>query len=311
LIRASLVVRTAALYLCVFICVLAALSIGAYAFIAREYSSMLGPALNTPEASAGFAAAMHRVVATIAEFDLPLVVVVAVASYLLARTAIAPLEAARERERRFTGDAAHELRSPLTAIAAVAQAARANATQESRTAFETIARTALEAADVVTDLLTLARDPAQRVLHCEPLDLAAIVNLTSRETQPLADARGVTLDVSAGSAIVDGDERRLRELVRNLLENAIRHARRTVGIRSRCNGRVCEIVVEDDGVGVPRDDRERVFERFYRLSNDGSGAGLGLAIVRWIASAHGGGVVVDDSSRGGARFVAAFPAREG
>ena len=68
---------------------------------------------------------MHRVVATIAEIDFPLVVVVAIASYLLARTAIAPLEAARERERRFTGDAAHELRSPLTAIAAVAQAARA------------------------------------------------------------------------------------------------------------------------------------------------------------------------------------------
>ncbi|MGB6521670.1 MAG: HAMP domain-containing sensor histidine kinase, partial [Candidatus Cybelea sp.] len=159
--------------------------------------------------------------------------------------------------------------------------------------------------------LTLARDPAQRVLNCEPLDLAAIVSLVSRETQPLADARGVALDVSAGSAIVDGDERRLRELVRNLLENAIRHARRAVGVSSRRNGRVCEIVVEDDGAGIPHADRERVFERFYRLSNDGSGAGLGLAIVRWIASAHGGGVVVDDSSRGGARFVAAFPAREG
>ncbi|MGB6951797.1 MAG: hypothetical protein WBE15_07635, partial [Candidatus Cybelea sp.] len=108
MIRASLVVRTAALYLCVFICVLAALSIGAYAFIAREYASLLGPALNTPEASAGLSAAMHRVIATIAEIDFPLVVIVAIASYLLARTAIAPLEAARERERRFTGDAAHE-----------------------------------------------------------------------------------------------------------------------------------------------------------------------------------------------------------
>ena len=311
MIRASLVVRTAALYLSVFICVLAALSIGAYAFVSREYASLLGPALSTPEASAGLSAAMHRVVVTIAEIDFPLVVVVAIASYLLARTAIAPLEAARERERRFTGDAAHELRSPLTAIAAVAQAARANATQESRAAFETIVRTALDAADVVTDLLTLARDPAHRALTCEPLDLAAIVSLASRETQPLADARGVTLDVSAGSAIVDGDERRMRELVRNLIENAIRHARGAVGVSSRRNGRVCEIVVEDDGTGVPHADRERVFERFYRLSNDGSGAGLGLAIVRWIAWAHGGGVVVDDSSRGGARFVAAFPAREG
>jgi signal transduction histidine kinase len=311
LIRASLVVRTAALYLCVFICVLAALSFGAYAFVAKEYASMLGPALGAPEASAGLSAAMRRVVVVIAEIDLPLVVVVAFASYFLARTAIAPLEAARERERRFTGDAAHELRSPLTAIAAVAQAARANANDESREAFETISRTAFEAAGVVNDLLTLARDPAQRVLHCEPVDLAAIVSLAVRETLPLAGARGVRIDLAAGSAIVDGDERRLRELVQNLLENAIRHARAVVNLTSRRNGRVCEIVVEDDGAGIPPDERERVFERFYRLSNDGAGAGLGLAIVRWIASAHGGGVVADGSARGGARFVAAFPAREG
>ncbi|HEY2474270.1 MAG TPA: ATP-binding protein, partial [Candidatus Cybelea sp.] len=165
--------------------------------------------------------------------------------------------------------------------------------------------------DVVTDLLTLARDPAHRVLHCEPVDLAAIVTVTSRETQPLADARNVDLELVAGSVIINGDERRLRELTRNLLENAIRHARTAVSVSSRRNGRFSEIVVEDDGEGVPRADRERVFERFYRLSNDSSGAGLGLAIVRWIASAHGGGVSIDDSSLGGARFVAAFPAREG
>jgi signal transduction histidine kinase len=198
----------------------------------------------------------------------------------------------------------------LTAIAAVAQAARAGATEQSRASFEAIARSALEASAVVTDLLTLARDPARRALQCEPVDLAAIVTLASRDTQPLADARNVRLDVAPGSAIVDGDERRLRELSVNLLDNAIRHARRGVRISSRRAGRLCEIVVEDDGDGIPPSERERVFERFYRRSNDGSGTGLGLPIVRWIASAHGGAVEIDRSSDGGARFVAAFPARE-
>jgi signal transduction histidine kinase len=305
-----LIVRTAALYLCIFICVLAALSIGAYAFVAREYASLLAPALATPEGSSALATAMRRVVLTIAEIDTPLVVIVAMASYFLARAAIAPLEAARERERRFSADAAHELRSPLTAIVAVAQAARADATEQSRASFETIASSALEASAVVSDLLTLARDPAPIALQCEPVDLAAIVTIASRDTKPIADARNVRIDVAPASAIVDGDERRLRELSRNLLDNAIRHARFAVRISSRVSGRLCEIVVEDDGDGIPRDEQDRVFERFYRRANDGSGTGLGLAIVRWIACAHGGGVAVDRAPSGGARFIAAFPARE-
>jgi signal transduction histidine kinase len=305
-----LIVRTALLYLAIFVCVLAALSMGAYAFVAREYASMLAPALNAPEVSAGLSVAMRRVVLTIAEIDLPLVIVVAVASYLLARAAIAPLEEARERELRFSADAAHELRSPLTAIAAVAQAARAEATEQSRAAFEAIARSALDASAIVSDLLTLARNPARRALQCEPVDLAAIVSAVARDAKPIADARQVRLDVSATSAIVDGDERRLRELSRNLLDNAIREGRHAVSIASRRDGRQCEIVVEDDGDGIPASERDRVFERFYRRASDASGSGLGLAIVRWIADAHGGWVAVDRGSSGGARFVAAFPARE-
>lgn len=308
--RKSLTLATAALYLAVFVCVLLALSAGAYAFVAREYQSLLAPALGTPEGRSALSLAMRRVVVTIAVIDVPLVAIVAVASYVLARAAIAPLEAARERERRFAADAAHELRSPLTAIAAVAQAARPGASDANREAFETIARSALEASTVVTDLLTLARDPARQALHCEPVDLAAVVSAVARDTRPIADKRHVDLQVTPGSAIVDGDERRLRELTRNLLDNALRHARARVQVASRQNGRIGEIVVEDDGSGIPLAERERVFERFYRRSNDGSGTGLGLAIVHWIASAHGGSVFVDESAGGGARFVAALPAHE-
>jgi len=305
-----LILRAAALYLAIFVCVLLALNAGAYAFMSREYASLLAPALGTPEGSVAMAAAMRRVILTLTAIDAPLVAIVALASYALARATIAPLEAARQRERVFAADAAHELRSPLTAISAVAQAARASASADARAAFEAIARSAHEASDVVADLLTLARDPARHALHCEPVDLAAVVAGTSRETEPVAAARGIRLESEPESAIVDGDERRLRELSRNLLDNAIRHAHETVSIVSRRNGRLCEIVVDDDGDGIPPEERERIFQRFYRRANDGMGTGLGLAIVRWIARAHDGSVTVDATPSGGARFIAAIPAHK-
>jgi signal transduction histidine kinase len=301
------IVRTAALYLAGFVCVLIALSAGAYAFMAREYAALMGPALGTPEATAGIASAMQHVIATIVAIDLPIVVLVAIASYVLARAAIAPIDAARERERIFASDAAHELRTPLTAISTVAQAARANASLESRAAFEEIARTALDAAEIVGGLLTLARDPRPGVLQCEPIDLAAVVATCARELNPGAAERGIALEVETGSAIVDGDERRLRELLRNLVENALRYARTTVRIASERSGRGCELIVEDDGAGIPETERERVFDRFYRRENDGAGTGLGLAIVRWIALAHRGVVTASQSPLGGARFVATLP----
>lgn len=306
--KGSLTLRAAILYLAIFVCVLLAINVGAYAFVAREYDSLLAPVLGTPEGGRAVATAMRHVAATLAAIDAPLVVIVAVASYLLARATIAPLEGAHERERVFAADAAHELRSPLATISAIAQAARLGAPAESRAAFETIVRSALEASAVVTDLLTLARNPARGALQCEPVDLAAIVASSSREAEPIAKESGIRLESSPASAIVDGDERRLRELARNLLDNAVRHACGRVAIASRQNGRLCEIVVEDDGNGVPRNERERIFERFYRRANDGTGTGLGLAIARWIASAHDGVLTVDDGTLGGARFVASIPA---
>ena len=302
-----MIVRTAAYYLAGFVCVLIALSVGAYAFMAREYASLMGPALGTPEATAGLASAMRNVVVTIVTIDVPIVLLVAVASYVLARAAIAPIDAARERERIFASDAAHELRTPLTAISTVAQAARAGASPESRAAFEEIARTALDASEIVSGLLTLARDPRPGVLQCEPIDLASVVATSARDLASMAAGRGIALEAETGSAIVDGDERRLRELVRNLGENALRYARTSVRIASEKTLRGCELVVEDDGEGIPSEERERIFARFYRRENDGAGTGLGLAIVRWIVLAHRGTVSVSKSSTGGARFVATLP----
>jgi len=301
------IARAACLYLLVFVCVLAALDAGAYVFMQREYTSLLGPALATPEGATALSAAMRRVTLTLLALDVPLVIVVGAAAYVLARMTIAPLNAARDRERIFAADAAHELRSPLATIATIAQAARAGASPESRAAFESIVATALEASAIVSDLLTLARNPGRAVLQCEPVDLAAIVISTARDAESVASARGIRVDVAPSSAIVDGDERRLRELARNLLENALRHAHSAVRIASHANGHSCAIVVEDDGDGVPAEDRERIFQRFYRRNENASGTGLGLAIVRWIALAHEGTVVVESAPQGGARFVTSLP----
>ncbi len=211
--------------------------------MAREYASLMGPALGTPEATAGLASAMRHVVATIVTIDIPIVVIVAIASYVLARAAIAPIDAARQRERIFASDAAHELRTPLTAISTVAQAARANASPESRAAFEDIARTAHEASEIVSGLLTLAPRSETRRAAVRTDRLGIVVAMSARDLASMAAGRGIALEAETGSAIVDGDERRLRELVRNRRERtALRaydcsHRLRTHGTRVRTRRR--------------------------------------------------------------------------
>ena len=292
----------------VFALVLLALSAGAYEFVASVYAGMLQPALATPEGAAGFRAAMLGVLRTIVLLDVPLLALIGAAAWVLARAALEPLLQARERERAFAADAAHELRSPLATIASVAQAAAAQAPEQERTAFATIARAALDASDIVGELLTLARVAGGDVISCEPVDLGAVASAVAKEFAPVAQGRGVVLDMKTQSAIVNGDERRLRELLRNLLENAVRHARSTVCVATAPNGRRVDLVVSNDGAPIDPGLREKIFERFFRAVPGDSGSGLGLAIVAWIAHAHGGEAFVRDAQPAGAEFVVRLPA---
>lgn len=299
--------RLAVRYLAVFAAVLLLLSFGAYEFLAREYAALLAPALGTPETAQAYAVAMRRVLFTIVAFDIPLLLIVGLASWLLARASIEPLVQAGERERAFAVDAAHALRSPLATIASVAQAARGSQPETSADAFDLIARAALDASAVVGDLLTLARTAqAERLAH-EPLDFGAVVSDTSKEYAAIALERGIDLQRTVQSAIVDGDERRLRELTRNLLDNALRHARSNVTLRARTSGRWIELTVANDGDRIPPELRERIFERFFS-ANGAQGSGLGLAIVRWIAQAHGGSAFVREQADGAPEFVVRLPA---
>lgn len=282
--------RLAAAYLAVFVVVLAALDVAAYAYVAHADADVMQPLLALPEGRAAYATVMHRVALGLVLADVPLLILVGTASYVLARISLRPLVIAGEHQRRFAAEAAHELRTPLARIAATAQEAAPDA-------LGRITAIALDASATVDDLLTLVREEHVPARLAEPVDLAAVVR------RELADQTrdGIVFRADLTPAYVLGDERRLRRLAANLVNNALRHARAFVDVRVAAERDTVTLRVEDDGAGVPEALRATLFERFVR--EDGGGSGLGLAICRAIARAHGGDVALEDR----ARFVARLP----
>jgi len=281
--------------------VLTALSFGAFLFIANTARETLEPLLVLPIGQATLATTTHRIALAIVVADIPLIVIVGVASYVLATISVRPLARAREREERFAADAAHELRTPLATIASVAQAARGGTAQDQ--ALATIAKTALDAATLVGDLLLLMRDvPLSARLH-EPVDLGALASHAAAEARTARPDLTIAYARAAGGAFVIGDASALRRIAINLIENAARHARASIEVSVTRIGSEVVLSVADDGPGVGPDDRERVFERFFKAEPSAAGTGLGLAICRKIAADHGGSIALVDR----ARFVARFP----
>lgn len=217
------------------------------------------------------------------------------------------LEAGAARERRFVADTSHELRTPLTRMRTTLEVAEEADREVRASVLEDV--TSLQR--LVDDLLVLARaDAGVLVGEREPVDLDDIVGAEARRLR--ADG-GVVVDTGGvGAAQVVGDEGGLTRLVRNLVDNAARHASSTVTLTCRETGGPALLVVDDDGPGIAPDDRGRVFERFARLDEargaETGGTGLGLAIVAEITAAHGGTVEVGESPTGGARFVVRLPA---
>jgi len=208
------------------------------------------------------------------------------------------LQAAGTRQSAFVADAAHELRSPLTALRTTVEVVLAH---PGAYAPDELARDlhaeVLRLGRLVDDLLVLARlgaVPGRRA----PLDLGAVA-------RSVAAGRGPVEVTGGGSAL--GDEDGVRRVLGNLLDNAQRHAARAVHVEV-ADGRV---QVDDDGPGIPPADRERVFERFTRLDDargrDAGGSGLGLSIARETARESGGDVVLDEAPGGGARLVLTLP----
>jgi signal transduction histidine kinase len=223
------------------------------------------------------------------------------------------LERARVRERAFIADASHELRSPIAAIRQHAEVALAHPDRTSTSDLAAIAHAeSMRMQVLVDDLLLLARadEKGLRRSSSPPVDLDDLVFGEATRLR----GEGVAVDTSAVSPVrVDGDGATLRRMLRNLAENAARHARGKVALALAEVDGEAMIHVDDDGPGIPAADRRRVFDRFVRLdesrSRAGGGSGLGLAIVAEIAAAHSGDVTVGESPLGGARFTVRIPVR--
>lgn len=218
------------------------------------------------------------------------------------------LQSAADTQRRFVSDASHELRSPVAAIRAQVETALLH---PDRADWPEIGRTVLaedeRLAGLVDDLLRLARLDEGAVRARSEVDLDELVHAeVSRPRRVLVDRSGVV----AGRVVGVPDE--LTSVVRNLLDNAVRHASERVRVSLHTDGPVVRLVVEDDGPGVAEADREKIFERFARLqaarSRDAGGSGLGLALAHRVVVGHGGRIWVETSDLGGARFVVELPA---
>lgn len=223
------------------------------------------------------------------------------------------LRHALERERRFTADAAHELRTPLAAIRTQAEVALGSADENvRRRALENIVRGVTRASRVEEQLLTLARlEPeARSPLKASRADLVKLSREVLAELAPLAMARQVELSLEgAAAAPATADPALVEVMLRNLVENAIRYAGAgSVRVEIKPEAGAVEIVVDDSGPGIPAAERERVFDRFYRLpGTESHGSGLGLSIVRRIAELHGATVSLEDAPTGGLRVRARLP----
>ena len=228
--------------------------------------------------------------------------------------------------RRFVGDASHELRTPLVSIRGYSELYRQGAlpTDEAvATAMSRIESESKRMGQLVEDLLTLARIDERRESKLAPFDLFNLAVDASNDAYATAPDRAVSLvglneEVAPTSATVLGDESRMRQVVANLLTNAMRYTpdgsplEIAVGVREEVPGFPLSVLeVRDHGPGIHGEDRERVFERFYRTdasrSRETGGTGLGLSIVAAIIEQHEGRIHIEETDGGGATFVISLP----
>ena len=230
-------------------------------------------------------------------------------------SAFAERTASNRRLRRFVADASHELRTPLTSIRGYSEMLRRGAAEspaDSELARRRIEEESIRMTGLVDDMLVLARLDQGRPLEHEPIDLQAIA------TDAIADARAVAPDreiklTSSGRVIVDGDDTRLRQVLGNLVRNALVHTppQTAIEVSLSTEDSVARLSVADHGPGLDPEEVDRIFEPFYRAdpsrSRDSGGAGLGLSIVSAVVIAHGGHVMVHETDGGGATFEVELP----
>lgn len=224
----------------------------------------------------------------------------------------ARLEGAFEAEKQFTADASHELRTPVSVIKSACEYAEkyGETPEEQRETLAMIHRQADRMAELIQQLLSITRlDQGTEGLRLEPLDLAALVEGVCAE-QPYPRQR---LFCQVGGAVwVRGDAGLLRRLLQNLIDNGFKYGtpQGHVWVTLEGKGNTARLQVRDDGIGIPEDQQEKVWQRFYQMDpsrREGGGAGLGLAMVKKIAQLHGGTVTLDSAPGRGSAFTLLLP----
>lgn len=219
------------------------------------------------------------------------------------------------RLRRFIADASHELRTPLTSIRGYSEMLRRGAGEsptDAELARRRIEEESVRMSTLVDDMLLIARLDQGRPLERKPVDLQAIAADTAADARAVAPNRAITV-TSPGPVVVEGDDLRLRQVVGNLVRNALVHTPQQTAIEIAVStlDSVGRMSVTDHGPGLRPDEMERIFEPFFRAdpsrSRDSGGAGLGLSIVNAVVTAHGGQVRVKETSGGGATFEVELP----
>jgi two-component system sensor histidine kinase SenX3 len=222
--------------------------------------------------------------------------------------------------RDFVANISHELKTPVGALALLAETLLdEDDPVVTKRLAERLASEAFRVGNTIDDLLELSRLEIDPGLATDRVTVAQFVREAADRVRPAAEQRAIDIEVHEPSArlAVVGDRRQLVSAVTNLLDNAVKYseAGSTVEVRARTDGRWVDVTVHDSGIGIPRRDLERIFERFYRVdrarSRDTGGTGLGLAIVRHVASNHRGEVRVESREGVGSTFTLRLPAGPG
>ena len=223
---------------------------------------------------------------------------------------LARLEAGHQAQQRFISDASHELRSPLSTIISGLEVAEAHPELlDAELAVDTLLPEAHRMRVLIEDLLLLARaDEQSLVMRKEEVALDELADVEAARVRREA---GCTVRADIWPTRLTGDPAGMSRMIRNLVDNAVRHAKSLIVIEVSSRDSTAILSLSDDGPGIAPAERTRVFERFVRLDSDrsrsGGGAGLGLAIVAEVVAAHGGTVTIDDRPGGGTKVIVALP----
>ena len=223
------------------------------------------------------------------------------------------LQESFDTQRRFTADASHELRTPVTVIAGHVNylLRRTQPSPEQVESLTTVRNEAARMGKLVNDLLELARADAGFEVEREPLNLVEVIETVHREVAPVA--KGAEVSVTSPQPLIEvaGDAARLKQVVLNLVQNALNAGSKHITISLLEEQGWARLEVLDDGPGIPKEAIPNLFDRFYRVdgarSTRGNGSGLGLAIVKWIVKQHSGEVTVESGLGEGTVFIVMLP----